>query len=130
MNPVVNQIEVLERLQNKADGYYPKGFFASQRVWLKGLYKREDNTAFFTASVGFILMRLLPLLKADEKLRVASMLENMKPAFNLYRNKDGHPSYNFWETKRGKPPTRPASSLRTPSLQHPKPLAVSKACRA
>ena len=57
MNPVLAQLQVVASLQCKNDLYFTDGLFACERRWAKGLYKRKDNTAFFTACIGFTLMR-------------------------------------------------------------------------
>lgn len=99
MNNVLAQLQLLASLQCKNNTSYSDGLFAAERTWAKGLYHRKDNTAFFTACIGFTLIRYKNVFMADELLVVNSMLEKMKLAFELYRNKDGHASYNFWQTK-------------------------------
>jgi hypothetical protein len=99
MNPVLAQLQVVASLQCKNDLYFTDGLFACERTWAKGLYKRKDNTAFFTACIGFTLMRYKKLFSKEELILANSILEKMNPAFEKYRNKDGHASYNFWQTK-------------------------------
>jgi hypothetical protein len=99
MNPVLAQLHVLASLQCNKDLYFTDGLFATERVWAKGIYHRKDNTAFFTACIGFTLMRYQKRFTREELILVNSMLEKMKPAFEHFRNKDGHASYNFWQTK-------------------------------
>jgi hypothetical protein len=99
MNPVLAQLQVLASLQCDNDLYFTDGLFAAERVWAKGMYHRKDNTAFFTACIGFTLMRYKERFTEEELILVNSMLEKMKPAFEHFRNKDGHASYNFWQTK-------------------------------
>jgi len=102
MNPVLNQLQLLSDLQCKNDVYFTDGLFAANRRWAKGLYYRKDNTAFFTACIGFALMRYKKLFTDDELEVADSILEKMQPAFKHFRNKDGHASYNFWQTKPSK----------------------------
>jgi hypothetical protein len=99
MNPVLAQLQVVASLQCKNDLYFTDGLFACERTWAKGLYKRKDNTAFFTACIGFTLMRYKKLFSKEELILANSILKKMNPAFEKYRNKDGHASYNFWQTK-------------------------------
>jgi hypothetical protein len=102
MNQVLNQLQLLLSLQCKNDLYFTDGLFPAQRNWAKGFYHRKDNTGFFTACIGFTLMRYQKLFK-DEELDLANtILANMRPAFDGFRNKDGQASYNFWQTKPSK----------------------------
>lgn len=102
MNNVLAQLQLLLRLQSKNDLYFTDGLFAVQRSWAKGLYYRKDNTGFFTASIGFTLMRYQKLFNEEELVLMNCILENMRPSFEDFRNKDGHTSYNFWQTKPSK----------------------------
>lgn len=98
MNPVLSQLQRITHLQCKDDLYFTDGLFAAERLWAKGFYRRKDNTAFFAACIGFTLKRYTQLFKEEELVLVKGILANMKPAFASFRNKDGHASYNFWQT--------------------------------
>ena len=76
MNPVLAQLQVVASLQCKNDLYFTDGLFACERRWAKGLYKRKDNTAFFTACIGFTLMRYKKLFTKEE---------NKPEVFNMNR---------------------------------------------
>ena len=98
MNAVSEQLHKIAGLQSLNDPYFTNGLFASKRVWAKGMYLRSDDTAFFSACIGFTLRRYKNLF-SDEEVKFADhILEKMYPAFELFRNKDGHASYNFWKT--------------------------------
>ena len=66
MTEVKNLLLQLSENQCKGNTFYPDGFFKSERRWIGGLYKRRDNTGFFTACIIFTLKRLLPFLTEDE----------------------------------------------------------------
>lgn len=102
MSEVLTQLRLIAGLQCKNDAYFSDGLFASERVWAKGLYYRKDNTAFFTACIGFTLIRYQHMLQSDELWLANDILDKMRPAFEQFRNKDGHASYNFWQTKPSK----------------------------
>ncbi|MCC6253017.1 MAG: hypothetical protein IT238_11220 [Bacteroidia bacterium] len=102
MAEIVKQLKVLEELQCCNVIYFSDGLFPVKRVWAKGLYSRNDNTAFFTACIGFTLIRYFDALNENEKEIVQGILERMRKSFYLFRNKDGEASYNFWETRFGK----------------------------
>jgi hypothetical protein len=99
MNEVLKQLHLLAALQCKNDSYFTDGLYAAERVWAKGLYKRKDDTAFFTACIGFTLKRYEHLFNKEELMMVNTIIAQMSPAFANFKNKDGHASYNFWKTK-------------------------------
>jgi hypothetical protein len=98
MNLVLNQLNAIAALQLQNDLYYANGLFACKRCWAGGLYQRQDSTAFFTACIGFTLKRYEGHFTSEEKLIARGIIEKMHKSFELYRNKDGHASYNFWKT--------------------------------
>jgi hypothetical protein len=102
MNLVLDQLQLIYQLQVKQQGDFPNGLYAAERVWAKGMYKRKDTTAFFTACIGLTLIRYQKYFEQAEQKLVNEIIQNMKPAFALFRNKDGHASYNFWQTQPSK----------------------------
>lgn len=102
MNTVSEQLKLIEGLQCKNDSAFTDGLFASQRIWARGLYNRNDDTGFFTACIGFTLMRYQKVFSEEESEVVNRILGSMRPAFENFRNKDGHASYNFWKTRPSK----------------------------
>jgi hypothetical protein len=102
MKSVIDQLQLLASLQCDKDLYFTDGLYPVERVWAKGLYQRKDNTAFFAACIGFTLLRYQKHFSKEEQVLANGILEKMKSAFEYYRNKDGHASYNFWQTKPSK----------------------------
>ena len=78
--------------------FFKKGGFACERKWLGGLYRRDDNTFFFNACIVFQIQRLLPYFNEEQQSIALSIVQDMEKSHLLYRNKDGHSSYNFWQT--------------------------------
>ncbi|MFT5886229.1 MAG: hypothetical protein ACI9IP_002693 [Arcticibacterium sp.] len=86
-------------LQSFENGKIPKGGFLSLRKNGFFFYKRSDNNLFATASVGFILKGLRPYLEGENLNGVSSILNKLIPGFDMYQNKDGLMTYNFWTTR-------------------------------
>jgi hypothetical protein len=99
MNQVLKQLKRLHQMQCKNNTFFSDGLFAAKRIWAEGLYTRHDNTAFFAACIGFTLLRYKNLFTVEEQEEVDIILKKMIPAFEKFRNKDGHTSYNFWQTE-------------------------------
>ncbi len=89
----------LQTLQSRGDSIYPKGVFPSQRYHPFLPYKREDDNLFFTASVVHILQGLDGHYSPSEKVLLDKMVADAKSSFQLFQNKDGLNTYNFWQTK-------------------------------
>jgi hypothetical protein len=89
----------LKQLQSKADSVYPKGIFPSQRYHPFLPYKREDDNLFFTASVVHILQGVNIAFTGTEKVLVDEIIADAKSSYQLFQNKDGLDTYNFWQTK-------------------------------
>jgi len=102
MNSVLTQLQLIASLQSSKDANYTDGLFGSERSWAKGLYCRKDDTAFFSACIGFTLIRYYDTFKEDERHIADQIIKKMHPTFELFRNKDSHASYNFWQTKPSK----------------------------
>ena len=96
-------LHLLEKLSSIQEESFQdlKGLFPSQRSHPFG-YKREDYSAYFTATLYHSLARLIPYLSENEK----EILENIrqKACFGVspFQNKQGLPRYNFWQTNPGR----------------------------
>ena len=84
----------LKQLQSKKDGFYPIGTFPTKRFWLskKG---NDDNEIFATAVIAYILRTVNERHPDQQNLL---MLNHAIQSFELYRNRHGEASYNFWKT--------------------------------
>lgn len=95
---VESLLRELSKLQSKGDSIYPKGIFPSQRYHSSLPYRREDDNLFFTASAIHILQGLEGDFTDSEKGLVTSIIEKALASHQLFRNKDGLDTYNFWQT--------------------------------
>jgi hypothetical protein len=84
----------LEELQSKKDGFYQIGMFPTKRFWVskKG---NEDNGVFANAIIAYILRTVNERQPSQQNLL---MLNQAIQSFELYRNRQGEASYNFWKT--------------------------------
>jgi hypothetical protein len=78
--------------------YFPIGTFPSFRENKLLNYRRSDDNIFATTSTIFILNEIKDRLTFDEKSIVDNLTKNARKAYPLYQNKDGLPTYNFWQT--------------------------------
>jgi hypothetical protein len=98
MNEVLTQLHKIALLQCHDSEYFTNGLFEVERRWAGGFYQRKDNTGFFTASIGFTLKRYESYFSDEELKVVKNILNKMELALTTFKNKDGHSSYNFWQT--------------------------------
>jgi hypothetical protein len=96
---VFDLLKQLELLVSKGESIYPPGFLPSQRYHPFLPYSREDDNLFFTATVAYTLNSHLSLMNHAEKYLAKSMVDSAISIFPLFRNKEGRPTYNFWQTK-------------------------------
>ena len=99
MIEVLNQLKKIASLQCNNSIHFRNGLFNAERIWAKRRYVRNDNTAFFSACIAFTLIRYKKYFTSTELQVANNIISQMQPAFDAFRNKDGHASYNFWETK-------------------------------
>ncbi|MGK0384144.1 MAG: hypothetical protein ACJAVL_000881 [Bacteroidia bacterium] len=89
----------LQMLQSRGDSIYPKGIFPSQRYHPYLPYIREDDNLFFTASIVHLLQGINDRFTGLEKVLVDEIIADAKSSYQLFQNKDGLDTYNFWQTK-------------------------------
>jgi hypothetical protein len=73
------------------------GLFPSTR-WHPWGYRREDNSAYFTATLYQNLARLIPDLTPSEQIILEQIREKACLGLAPFRNKQGLERYNFWKT--------------------------------
>ncbi|MCF8277951.1 MAG: hypothetical protein K9J17_14555 [Flavobacteriales bacterium] len=93
------QLLELERLQSTGNSIYSDGIFPSQRYHPFLPYKREDDNLFFTASIVHLLQGAESALSESERNITDRIITAAKANFQLFKNKDGLDTYNFWQTK-------------------------------
>ncbi len=77
------------------------GLFPSSRSHPWG-YRREDYSAYFTATVLHSLMRLEPFLSPEESGILESIRQTACEGVAPFQNKQGLLRYNFWQTNPGR----------------------------
>lgn len=73
------------------------GLFPSIRAHPLG-YRRSDNSAYFTATLLYVLQSLIPLCTQDEKDAIETIRQKACLGVAPFQNKQGLPRYNFWKT--------------------------------
>ncbi len=92
-------LRLLVQLQSTGNSIYPKGIFPSQRCHPFLPYRREDDNLFFTASIAHMLQLAAQHFTDVEKALSAEIMIRAKGAYQLFKNKDGLDTYNFWQTR-------------------------------
>lgn len=89
----------IDQLQVKESSVFPKGSFASYRLYaLNKDREKADVNAFFTGLIGFTLKDLQPHFSRVEQQLSDKILQNSLPVYPKFQNRKGRPTYNFWPT--------------------------------
>ena len=99
MTSVSDLLKAIAELQSDGDGIYPAGTFPSQRYHPFLPYSKEDDNLFFSATIAVTLQSHLSAMTEDERPMAETIIEAVRSAISLFNNKDGKPTYNFWQTK-------------------------------
>lgn len=91
-------INWLYQMQSDGKSFYDAGLFPSQRIHPVLSYHKEDNNIFFTALITLILQDVAPHLSDKSEKKAKDMIQEAVSNYPKYRNKDGGPTYNFWQT--------------------------------
>lgn len=90
----INHLQV-----KRSDSNYACGMFRSQRNYLSIKRKSwQDNNIFFTALIVWTLKEMRPYLSMKNQQICDSIMIGATSNYYLYQNKDGGPTYNFWQT--------------------------------
>ncbi len=92
-------IERIAALQSLGDDTYAAGLFPTQRLKKELNYLREDSNIFFTAITVFTLRDIRPLVLESSQAIIDSITEKAAATYALYQNKNGLPTYNFYQTQ-------------------------------
>jgi len=92
--------EKLKYIQNQEFNTL-NGLFPSERSHPFG-YKREDFSAYFSATIYHSLSRLIPYLQHSEIQILEEIREKACLGVAPFQNKQGLKRYNFWQTNPGK----------------------------
>ena len=104
MNQSLDQIiQKIAHLQDSANRkYFPEGIFESYRSNHFWRYHRPDTNAFFTASTVFTLNNIREKLSSDSQKLVEQITKKAVRSYDLFKNKDGLNTYNFFQTNPSK----------------------------
>ncbi|MDZ7897142.1 MAG: hypothetical protein U5N85_03825 [Arcicella sp.] len=96
-------IQKIAHLQDTADRrYFPEGIFESYRSNKYLRYHRPDTNVFFTAITVFILNNIKEKLSPESQKLVEQITEKAVKSYDLFKNKDGLNTYNFFQTNPSK----------------------------
>ena len=98
MSSVSELLISLRTLQSSGHSVYLDGLFASQRYHSYLPYLREDDNLFFSATIAYTLQSHLSLMSKNEQVLSIEIVNSVIGLFPHFRNKDGKPTYNFWQT--------------------------------
>ncbi len=102
-NSLGHIIKKIAYLQDSADRrYFPEGIFESYRSNNFWGYRRPDTNIFFTAITVFTLNNIKEKLSPESQKLVEKITEKAVKNYDLFKNKDGLNTYNFFQTKPSK----------------------------
>jgi hypothetical protein len=89
----------IDALQSKQSGVFPKGIFPSYRLYaLNKDRQKADVNIFFTALITFTLRDIKHQLTPSQQKQADQIITNSLPVYTKFKNRKGHPTYNFWAT--------------------------------
>ena len=92
-------IKKIAHLQDSANRkYFPKGIFESYRSNKFWRYHRPDTNVFFTAITVFTLNNIKEKLSLESQKLVEQITDKAVKSYDLFKNKDGLNTYNFFQT--------------------------------
>jgi hypothetical protein len=93
---------LLERISSQQvtrDDYFLRGIFPS---YIAGRERfsdhKEDNNIFFNGLIDYTLKEIKPLVNAQDRLLIDSILAASKSLYSKFKNRKGRNTYNFWRT--------------------------------
>jgi hypothetical protein len=96
-------IKKIAQLQDTANRkYFPEGIFESYRSNKYLRYRRPDTNVFFTAITVFTLNNIKEKLSLESQKLVEQITEKAVKNYELFKNKDGRNTYNFFQTNPSK----------------------------
>jgi hypothetical protein len=98
-----NLIQKIAHLQDTANRkYFPEGIFESYRSNKYLRYRRPDTNVFFTAITVFTLNNIKDFLSPASQLLIEQITKKAVKNYDLFKNKDGLNTYNFFQTNPSK----------------------------
>ncbi len=92
-------LDRIASLQIKENGVFPKGSFASYRVYaLNKDREKADINPFFTGLIAFTLNDIKKELAPTQQTLAQQIINNTLDVYPKFQNRKGRPTYNFWQT--------------------------------
>ena len=95
-NDIIKKIAHLQDSANRK--YFPEGIFESYRSNKFWRYHRPDTNVFFTAITVFTLNNIKEKLSPESQKLVEQITDKAVKSYDLFKNKDGLNTYNFFQT--------------------------------
>ena len=96
INDLIQKVAHLQDIANRE--YFPEGIFESYRSNKYLRYHRPDTNVFFTAITVFTLNNIKEFLSPKSQLLVENITNKAVLSYQLFKNKDGLNTYNFFRT--------------------------------
>lgn len=96
IDELIQNIVYLQDTANRK--YFPEGIFESYRSNKYWRYRRPDTNVFFTAITVFTLNNIKEFLSTESQLLVENITNKAVLGYQLFKNKDGLNTYNFFRT--------------------------------
>ncbi len=100
IDDIIKKIAHLQDTANRK--YFPESIFESYRSNKYLLYRRPDTNVFFTAITVFTLNNIKEKLSLESQKLVEQITEKAVKSYDLFKNKDGLNTYNFFQTNPSK----------------------------
>lgn len=92
-------LQRISQLQVLQDDVFPKGSFASYRMYaLNKDREKADINGFFTGLIAFTLRDIKPQLTKSQQDLAQLIVSRTLPTYAKFQNRKGRPTYNFWPT--------------------------------
>jgi hypothetical protein len=96
IDDLIQKIAYLQDAANRK--YFPEGIFESYRSNKYLRYRHPDTNVFFTAITVFTLSNIKEFLSPESQLLVENITKKATESYQLFKNKDGLNTYNFFQT--------------------------------
>jgi hypothetical protein len=93
---LIKKIAYLQDTANRK--YFPEGIFEAYRSNKFWGYHRPDTNVFFTAITVFTLNNIKEKLSPESHQLIEQITEKAVKSYELFKNKDGLNTYNFFQT--------------------------------
>lgn len=93
----IHILQKIDSMQSQGTEFYRKGLFPSQMTFITRKL-HQDNSIFLTAETIYTLKTLQKHFGIKDKTIADSIIARTKNLYAHYRNRNGGPTYNFFQT--------------------------------